>query len=225
MERVLVLVLIDGQPVCANEWNGTLIPDGDATRTLGSGAKEWSHMYAGFAIVTSQCSCGNLTVTSGLVTSDLNASGAGAYDLGNASNYWGDVSYKTLTDRGCLGWFDDGVELQDGRKVSDIEAIKEIKKHPTKKTIYGVPMMDYKTMPKVSYKLADDKGKILPRNIKDEPYKIAEKDVKGKGGKLIVKKGDKIPAADGVEMTSLFSIMLGAIKELDNKIIALENKN
>ena len=86
-------------------------------------------------------------------------------------------------------------------------------------------MMDYKTMPKVSYKLADDKGKILPRNIKDEPYKIAEKDVKGKGGKLIVKKGDKIPAADGVEMTSLFSIMLGAIKELDNKIIALENKN
>ncbi len=54
-------------------------------------------------------------------------SGAGNYNLGSASNYWADISYKTLTDRGCLGSFDDGVYLQDGSKVSDIEAIKAIK--------------------------------------------------------------------------------------------------
>lgn len=114
---------------------------------------------------------------------------AGTYDLGNSLYYWNDINYKTLTDRGCLGWFDDGVELQNGSLVSDVEAIQAIKKHKSKKTIYGKPMLDYKTFPKVSYKKAD------------------------KGG------------ADGVEMTSMFSIMFGAIKELDNRLKELENNH
>jgi hypothetical protein len=81
---------------------------------------------------------------------------AGLTNLGDATHYWNDISYKTLTDRGCLGWFDEGVELQDGRIVSDCEALASIEKHPTKKTVYGVPMLNYKTLPKVSYRGGDD---------------------------------------------------------------------
>jgi hypothetical protein len=161
---------------------------------------------------------------------------AGTQNLGDATYYWNDVSYKTLTDRGCLGWFDDGVELQDGRIVSDVEAIKQIKPHPTKKTVYGKPMLDYRTLPKVVYKPAAINGVPLPRDENDEPYLITTEEVEltdnngkpvlDKDGKPItVKKVVKRQAADGAELTSLISIMLGAIKELDAKIVALEQKN
>lgn len=115
---------------------------------------------------------------------------AGNYNLGTATLYWNDVSYKTLTDRGCLSSCDDGVELQDGRIVSDTEAIKAIKKRDDgKKTVYGMPMLDYKTFPKISYKPAQKEGET-----------------------------------EGVEMTSMFSVMLGAIKELTLRIEKLETK-
>lgn len=128
--------------------------------------------------------------------------GAGVISTGNATDYWNDISYKTLTDRGCLGCFDEGVELGDGRRVSDVEAIKAIQKHKTKKTVYGMPMLDYKTFPKVSYKKAEINKKELERDEFDEP----------------------IGGDDGIEMTSVFSIMLGAIKELANRIEKLEVK-
>ena len=79
-------------------------------------------------------------------------SGGGTLNLGDGTNFWGDISYKTLTDRGCLGYFDDGVEMQDGKVYDDLTALAMIQKHPTKKTIYGSPMLDYSTFPKVSYK-------------------------------------------------------------------------
>lgn len=131
---------------------------------------------------------------------DFTPNGAGSLNTGNGTNYWGDVSYKTLTDRGCLGWFDEGVELQDGRKVSDCDALASIQKHPTKKTIYGIPMLDYKTFPVVAYKKAAVNGNLLPRDENDEPV----------GG------------SDGVEMTSMHSIMIGAIKELHARVAVLE---
>jgi len=129
---------------------------------------------------------------------------AGTVNLGQTNHYWNDVMYKTLTDAGCLGWFDEGVELQDGRIVSDVEALKSIKKHATKKTVYDAPMFDYKTFPKVSYKPAKIDEKLLPRDVNDEPY-------------WVDKDGTKKPAADGIEMTSVFSIIIGAIKEIANK--------
>lgn len=138
---------------------------------------------------------------------------AGSQSLGTATYYWADVSYKTLSDRGCLGWFEDGVELQDGRKVSDIEALKSIQKHPTLETIYGVPRFDYKTMPKAVYRKADDgKGNILPRDTQDKPYSIDEKTKQ------------KVYAEDGAEITALISIMIGAIKELETKYEELSEK-
>lgn len=146
--------------------------------------------------------------------------GAGTKNLGDATDYWGDVSYKTLTDRGCLFDADDGVELQDGRIVSDVEAIKAIQKHPTKLTIQGLPALNYKTFPKKIYRPADKDGKILPRDEDDIPYWY--EDVEDKETKKI-EKVKKI-AADGVETTGVISILLGAIKELSNRIETLEKK-
>lgn len=139
------------------------------------------------------------------------AATAGSQNLGSAGQYWNDVSYKTLTDRGCLGWFDEGVELQTGKKVSDLEALKSIQKHPVLKTAYGIPRFDYKTMPKAVYKKAEINGKVLSRDENDKPYFIDEKTK------------EKKYAEDGAELTALVSIMIGAIKELDKRIEKLEN--
>lgn len=126
--------------------------------------------------------------------------GGGSISTGDGTNYWNDISYKTLTDRGCLPWADDGIEMRDGRILSDCAALAEIKKHPTKMTIQGLPMLDYKSFPKVSYKLASADGKPLPRDADDEPI----------GGK------------DGIEMTSMFGFMIGAIRELHGRLKELE---
>ena len=122
-------------------------------------------------------------------TGHITPNGTGTQNFGDASNYWADISYKTLTDRGCLGCFDSGVEMPDGRMVSDIDALCLIQKHPTLKTIYGIPRLDYSTMPKAVYKPAFGKGE------------------------------------DGAETTALISIMIGAIKQLNQKIRELEHKN
>jgi hypothetical protein len=145
----------------------------------------------------------------------------GACDLGSDSYYYNEIFYKELTDKGCLGVFDQGVELRDGRIVSDVEALKSIQADPKKQTVYGVPMFDYRTMPEAVYKPAsrrvDKPGEpkrkeLLPRDENDEPYDFDEK-------------GNKFSVPDGAEMTSLVSIMIGAIKELDSRIEKMEGEN
>jgi hypothetical protein len=116
----------------------------------------------------------------------------GTQNFGNASNYWNDISYKTLTDRGCLPWCDDGVELVDGRTVTDLDALCFIKKHPFEKTIHGLPKLDYRTFPKASYRPADKDGCLLLRDKHDMP----------------------IGGSDGVEMTMVFGVMIGAFKQI-----------
>lgn len=142
------------------------------------------------------------------VVADLNPLGGGSRNSGSATNYWNDISYKTLTDRGCLGLFKK-VELLNGDSVSPCEALLSIRAHGKKKTIYGVDMLDYQSFPRVCYKPADMEGNLLPRDENDEPYVIGQN-------------GDKHHAADGVEMTSLFSIMIAAIQELSLKVRHLE---
>lgn len=185
---------------------GTSAGDSFVTFAI-SGGNAWS-----IGLDNSDADRLKISYSSALGTSDLiqadtdgtyfGPASAGAINSGNATFYWNDISYKTLTDRGCLGWFDVGVELQDGTVVSDCESIAAIKKHPTKKTIYGVDMMDYRTFPKVAYKPADIKGNLLPRDKHNEPI----------GGQ------------DGIEMTAMQSIMLGAIKELHNRLKKVEDK-
>ena len=123
-----------------------------------------------------------------------------------------------------MGWFDDGVELQDGTFVSDIEALQAIQKHPTKKTVYGAPMLDYKTFPKISYKkAADHDGNEYARDKDDEPIEIDEDTITFDGEKNVISTEKALPQ-DAIEMTSMFSIMIGALKELDNRLKILESK-
>ena len=173
---------------------------------------------------TNSINCAGTNIV-GMTGTGFNPVGAGSISSGTSSNYWNDVSYKTITDRGCLGSFDDGVELQDGTIVSDVEAIKAIKVHPTKKTIYGTPMLDYRTFPKVSYKPATDRGRLLPRDKDDEPYLDKEYKTEKVGDEHIERSIDvHKPASDGIEMTSMFSIFIGAFKELDARVATLEKK-
>jgi hypothetical protein len=145
---------------------------------------------------------------------DIFPSGGGLYNCGGAVNYWNDVSYKTLTDRGCLGCFDGGVELADGSLVSDVEALKSIKvRTDGKLTVYGVPMLDYASMPKAVYKPAP----IAEQDIYDLSNPEAEEKV------VRFKKGEKA-GDDGAELTSLVSIIMGAVKELSGRIDLLESK-
>ena len=132
---------------------------------------------------------------------------AGAGYVGNATYYWYEINYKILTDRGCLGSFDLGATLPDGRRVSDVEAIKAIKVLPDEKTPYGKPRLDYSTFPVECQR----------------PAPIAEKDTewRTKDGVKLVKKGEKL-GEDGIDLSALVSLILGAIKELDARLAALE---
>lgn len=165
---------------------------------------------------------------------------AGTYSSGNATTYWNDISYKTITDRGCLGWFDDGVVGFDGVRTSDLKSFNKIALHPTKKTIYGAPMLDYRTFPKIAYKratytVAASTAPIeFNRDENDDPYYYEVQTSTSAPPRVFYSLSDipnklqaravKKLAADGIEMTSLFSIMIGAFKEADDRIAALEAK-
>jgi len=81
---------------------------------------------------------------------------ANQLNLGNSTQYYNEIFAKYFTDVGCLGDFDGGVKLQTGEKVSDTEALQRIKTQK-KKTRYGVPMLDYKTLPEGIYRPPDTK--------------------------------------------------------------------
>lgn len=136
---------------------------------------------------------------------------AGTQNLGTAALYWNDVSYKTITDRGCLALIDKW-EMPDGRKLSNLQVLRELRAHETDKTIYGETKLDYDYVPKHSKKTAP---------IAEEDTEL---DVIGPDGKkLKFKKGEKM-GSDGVEMTSMFSVMIGAIRELAGQVEKLQAK-
>ena len=84
-------------------------------------------------------------------------SSAAQITLGSSNKYYHEVNSVYFTKRGGFGVFDEGVELQDGRKVSDLEAILNLKPHPKMKSQYGVPRVDPKTLPKVVLKPKESK--------------------------------------------------------------------
>ena len=203
-----------------------LTPGEDNSYTLGRYNMRWSDLRTMDAYVYDDLTVDDLivVVSPGQVQtnslrpysgSDVNFYGncipwsAHAYNLGTSSDYWDAVNYKSLNDRGCLGVFDEGVELCDGRIVSDLEALKSIQKDEKEMTVYGVPRFKYSTMPKAVYK---------PVPIAKED--IIKRDLEGKEF-VQYKKGEKA-GADGAELSALISIMIGALKELDSRLTKLE---
>jgi hypothetical protein len=86
-------------------------------------------------------------------------SAAAQINLGDATYYYNEIFAKYFTDVGCLGDFSEGAELLNGKKVSDLEALKQIKK-TDKLTRYGVPMLNYKTLPKGIYRAPNTKNGV-----------------------------------------------------------------
>lgn len=140
---------------------------------------------------------------------------SGYQNLGDATYYFNDISYKTLTDRGCLGLFEHDIEMPNGEILSAIDALEAIQPHPTRKTRYGKKQLDYRKMPKVVFKpAANNDGTLYERDENDEPKPFIE-EIEGIGSI------EKHPT-DGAELTALVSIMISAIKELSIEIEKLK---
>lgn len=143
----------------------------------------------------------------------LMPTGAGSLNIGSAVAYVNEVNYKTLTDRGCLALIQEW-EMRDGRRISNLQVLREMKPHAKDKTIYGEVKLDYASVPKHSHKPAPVAEEDVYEDV-DGPEPGA------KVKKLKHKKGEKM-GEDGVEMTSIFSMMIGAIRELADENDALK---
>lgn len=152
---------------------------------------------------------GAFSIADGLtVGSTILPTGAGTCDLGSDTAYFGDVNYKTLDDRGCLFWAEEGIKLNDGRVVSDLEALKNIQKAPWLSS-YGYPALDFMTVPPIIHSIP--RHPITKEELPFDPnnpefrYHIDEK-------------GKKIRHHDGIKLDGFVSILAGAIKEEDVKV-------
>lgn len=227
-----------------NYWGQVFMADGSASApAYAFGTATQSGWFNNGGNIALSIANSNRLQVSGTRTSitagHLMPNSAGSQNFGDATDYWGDISYKTLTDRGCLGWFDEGVDMPDGTKVNDLAVFGKLKLHPRKQTVYGVPMLDYRSFPKVAYKpatyqTADGKEVAYPRDENDDPhyYEIEDpnllvvdrkryyawQDIPAKERPHAIKRY----AQDGIEMTSMQSIMIGALKEASERIDALE---
>lgn len=179
---------------------------GGDTYCLESSANVWDFYVGGtkrFSISAAEI---NMTTTK------FSVSGTSMLQ-GDSTNYWLEVNMKDLVKNGggSYGCFDGGVELRDGRIVSDTESLKQWVAHPTRKTDYGKPCLDYRKMPKAVYVPGKNPdGTLMKRNADDIPY--LEKD-----GEITLR-----PDADGESVFPTISIMIGAIKELTLRMEAVE---
>jgi len=218
-----------------------LSPASNLLASLGTSANRWNEIYVagGFfygAIDMNGNDITDVDIVSGTsgnidysitgriqISNHFDPADGGSFNMGGSTRYWGDISYKTLTDRGCLGWYDDGVEMRNGEVVSDVEALKSLKKHPTLKTPAGAARIDYTSMPKHVYIPAmNHKKEILPQDEDGNYYEMVEQKVKNEETGKMEKKLVKMKAEEGAETTALIAIMIGAIKELSGEIDLLK---
>lgn len=151
-----------------------------------------------------------------------------SYNQGGSGAYWAyvnchDVSYHSL------GFYDDGVTVKkDGKlqKVSDVEAIKLMRPHPTIKTKDGSPLLDKKSLPLEMFLPAvRQDGTAYKRSSRDIPLIEEEEITYSKDGKesrkiKLVERED----ADGESGGQLLALVLGAVRELSNEIELLQEE-
>lgn len=147
-------------------------------------------------------------------TNHLDPRSAASYNLGGASLWWAYVNCIDVTYH-SLGFYDDGVTLQDGTKVTDLEAIKYMKPHKTLKTKDGAPLLDKFSLPKEAFVQAKRRDGTLYNRDKKTGYPIIDDD-----GKKEVRHD-----ADGESGGQLLALALGGIRELCIRIEALEEKD
>lgn len=142
-----------------------------------------------------------------------------SYNQGSDGTYWKYIYADDFINK-SLGWYDNGVTLQNGKKVTDMEALKAIKPHPTLKNTNGSQKLDPRSMPVEVYRQAHDRdtGAMYPRNAEDRPFIPAVKDEKGK----IIQEEQVL--TDGESLTHFVSLLFGALKEVNAKMEILEKE-
>jgi hypothetical protein len=131
------------------------------------------------------------------VAGNVGPNTSNTYDLGSASTYWATIHYHMLSAH-SLSVFSTTVTLQDGRGVSCLDALKEIKADPTKK-IKGIPHMDYATIPAIALNSA-------PKTFDLSTYTVRQN------------------GEDSADLDMMVSLLICAERELDAKSAALENR-
>lgn len=141
------------------------------------------------------------------------------YNQGSDDTYWNYIYADDFINK-SIGWYDDGVTLIDGRKVSDLEGLLNIKPHPTLKNKNGSPKLDARTLPVEMLRPAFDRDsdKFYPRDENNVPYSPEVKDKKGK----IIKEYRQL--TDGESLTHFVSIMFGAMKEINTNMEEIKAK-
>lgn len=186
---------------------------------LGSAAQAWQAIYAnsidlngGDATNVDQVigSSGNIDFSiSGRVqvSTHFDPTGAGTYNMGGSSRYWAFINTMEITKQGGggFGWFDDGVTMQDGKVVSDVQGLLAMKADPVKKTRYGKPIIAMHSIPKEVL--------VLPTGADGKPIK---KNREGRYVETVEEKGKMVEVehTEGENVFAMMSIMMGAIKEL-----------
>jgi hypothetical protein len=130
-----------------------------------------------------------------------------ANEIGTATSYWNTVHCASVTDH-SLVWAD-GLETLDGRKITDLEAIKMLKPSKTKSKS-GLYFIEKKSFPKQVYVPASNEKGLLLRDASDIPYEIID-------GKKV-----SFERADASDLTVVVSMLLGAVRDLSDKNDALE---
>ena len=188
-------------------------PSGSLGYDLGSSSLKWRYLYVNEVRGTG----GNIEFDNAgrlQITNHFDPTGQGVLNFGGDDRYWNWITCNNINKKtgGGVGWLylDDGVELQDGRKVSDVKAIEEMKPSTGKLSKSGQKTIDPKTLPKIIYKQARYRnGKLMKRDKKDRPYFFDEN-----------KK--KVLTNDGEDVFATISLLLGAIKEIDKRLKKLE---
>lgn len=150
---------------------------------------------------------GSAKITDNLKTDHHDPNGNKSYNLGGDSSAW-DYVYADDYVTKSMGWYDDGVELQDGTVVSDMEAIRRIKPHKVAKNKNGSKELDWKTLPKCVFREAHDRDTGIP-------YK------KNKDGIAISPETGEL-VGDGESLTHMTSLLMGALKEVDSRLLNIE---
>lgn len=145
------------------------------------------------------------------VTDDFDPSTGSDYALGGSTRYWTDVHCENVVDH-SMGFYDDGFVDKNGKKISDVQAILNMRPHPTRKMPNGRPFIDKRSLPEEFIVKAVHKttGVLFDRDEDDRPYYI-------KGGVRVY-----VDDYDGSKSIQVLALALGAIKELNAEIKALE---
>ena len=181
-----VIELRNGSTITSS-WNGSSsYPDFNCYSIYGS------YIEAGTQLTTDRISTNGL-VFSGYISSSFTPSSSLTYTLGTASRMWAQIYCYDVYKSNDGGWgfssFDEGVELQDGSKVSDVEAFLRLEPDKSRpKSKHGTYVIKTSTLPKAVHRAAESEDET-----------------------------------DSEDVFAMMSIMIGAIRELGQRIVKLEN--